>query len=353
MGNRMNVFWSKVSGFVLSVAVFVLVQSTALAGPYSSNFDPLIAELQIRSATLTNVLDKIEVKQKKAVDKILATHAKPVAKPSLKMDMKFAKKAYKTLAKAFPTEFSTNTTLAAAAPAIAVTDLSDLIEDVLAAFGNDVNAILVTAQTVLNSAPDTQCKVKAQAVLDEVVVLLAEADLATDLPTLIQTLTQAAIKVMQGQAFAEAALECTSGGGGGGCGDWSEWRMSMKVDGVAVSAYHDANATVPGPDDIYVTYFSNGGMSVAMTKESGSHSLYFTTFIGNPVSTATTSIYSGGSFYTATDFYTITGGTFKITQWPSSYPGCGKATFSFTATGTAGTVNVTEGSFTVWIYPPF
>jgi hypothetical protein len=77
----------------------------------------------------------------------------------------------------------------------------------------------------------------------------------------------------------------------------------------------------------------------------------FTVFIGFPAQMTPRPI-SYGSIGSGTNSYSITSGTFQITQWPSKFPGCGKATFNFSATGTAGTVNVTEGSLTVWIYAP-
>jgi hypothetical protein len=92
-----------------------------------------------------------------------------------------------------------------------------------------------------------------------------------------------------------------------------------------------------------------------MHKEAGVPSVNFNVFIGNPASKGVhVHISSGGSYYDATgiNVYTITSGGFTITKWPKSFPGRGTATFFFQATGSAGTVIVTDGSFSVWIYDP-
>jgi hypothetical protein len=302
--------------------------------------------LEERSDTLTNTEDKVEVKQKKTVDKVLASFFKKPS-TSLASDLKLAAKAAKSLAKVFPDEF------VPAAEFVAF-NLNDLLQQALDDFDGEITADLSEAQDMVDSAPPGKCQDKAQKVLDKVMEQLVAADSAPNLSKLAKALAKAAKTVLKGQSLAEAALECDSGGGGGGGGGkWYDWHFEMTVNDEPISAYE--NGQTGGPDSIAVTYFSSGWLIVAMNKEAGFPSVYFDVFIGNPASQGVHAhISPGGLYYDATgmNFYTITSGACTITKWPKSFPGRGEATFNFTATGSAGTVNVTDGSFSVWIYDP-
>jgi hypothetical protein len=262
-------------------------------------------------------------------------------------DLKLAAKAAKSLAKVFPDEF-------APAAEFEPFNLNDLLQQALDDFDGDITALLATAQDLVDAAPPGKCQDKAQKVLDKVMEQLVSADTAPDLSKLAKALAKAAKTALKGEILAEAVTECDSGGGGGG-GKWYDWYFDMTVDDEPISAYE--NAEKGGPDSIGVTYFSSGWLFVSMNKEAGVPSVYFDVFIGNPASKGVHAhILSGG--YTDADetginFYTITSGAFTITNWPKSFPGRGEAVFNFQATGSAGTVTATDGSFSVWIYEPF
>lgn len=323
----------------LLTAFLMVGPATALAAPYTDHFDLLIAELQLRSAELTNTEDKIEVKQKKAVDKVLATFEKKTS-TSLDGDLKLAKTAASKLAKAFPGEFATGLTAEATAE---FTNLADLLHQALDAFGGDIEALLAAAQEIVDSAFPGKCQDKAQAVLDTVRTYLDIAAIGPDLNTIIGALGKAAKSVLKGQSLAEAALECKPNIGG----DWNDWYWGMTVNGVPVMAYDDA--LVYDDDEIGVTYFANGGMFAYMFKADGSLSVEFSAFLGSPPSGIRN---ISGSYTQGGNRYTITQGTLNIGKFPSNLPNRWSPTFFFTATGTAGAVEVTGGWFSVWLYEP-
>ena len=325
----------------LLTAFLMVGPAMALAAPYTDHFDPLIAELQLRSAELTNTEDKVEVKQKKAVDQVLATFEKKTS-TSLAGDLKLAKTAASKLAKAFPGEFATGLTVEAAAE---FTNLADLLQQALDAFGGDIEVLLAAAQEVVDSAFPGKCQDKAQAVLDTVRTYLDTAAIGPDLNTIISALDKAAKSVLKGQSLAEAALECEPNIGG----NWNDWYWTMTVNGVPVTAYDDAQ--VYGNDEIMVTYFSYGTMEARLSKADQSLYVEFWAYLGSPPSGIRSISY--GSYTQGGNSYTITQGVLNIGKFPSKLPNRWSPTFSFTATGPAGTVEVTSGLFSVWLYPPF
>jgi hypothetical protein len=236
----------------------------------------------------------------------------------------------------------------------ALVNLNELIQSALDAFAGDLTALEAEARSLVSLAPEGHCRDKAQGVLDDAVTQLNLLGTAPDATTIIKVLTTAAKNVLKGQTLAEALAECDSGGGGGGGGggNWYDWTLDVTVNGAKFSAYE--NGMNGGPDVVGVTYFSNGGLAVNAYKlPTGYPGLSFTANIGGSPVGKTQPIASGGSYSDGVNSYTITVGSIKITQWPSTFPGRGQATFSFTATGTAGTVSGTAGSFSVWIYAPF
>jgi hypothetical protein len=338
---------------ILALGLWLGTASVATAAPFTSHLDPLIGELQARSAALTGTTNKIEIKQKKAIDKILASFEKDSL--SFLTDLKLAAKAAKALAKAFPEEFlPAPQPLVVNPKGVALTNLDEIIQAIVDAFDGDLATIADTAQALVNAAPDNPCKDKAQAALDEVAEQLALLPTAPDNATAFKILSNAAKNALKGATLAETIDECkSSSGGGGGSGNWYDWKLSYTVNGTKISFYE--NGQTSGPDLVGITYFNSGTLQVLAYKQGGSPYLYFACNIGNPGG-GTHSIVSG-TYSDGVNSYTITSGTINITKWPSSFAQFddlfGKATFSFTATGTAGTVNGTSGSFSTWIYPPF
>ena len=178
---------------------------------------------------------------------------------------------------------------------------------------------------------------------------------APDTAAKVKILTSAIKSALKGQTLAEAIAECVakgSGGGGGGGGHWYDWSLTVTVKGTKTDAYQNGQTGLP--DNVTVIYFVGGDLSVNMSKEAGSPSLYFAANVGDPASGA--HAISLGSWLDGTNSYTITSGTVTITKWPTTFPGTGKADFTFDAVNGNDTNDVitgATGSFSVWIYPPF
>lgn len=322
------------------------INVSAVEGP-NPNFDALIAELQARSASYTNVEDKAEVKTKKKVDKVIASFYK---KPSVALDkdLKLAAKVSKQLTKLFPDEFAPTMTVTErqVSAAIVPDNLANLIQDALVAFGGNIESILADAQDMVDAAIPGKCKDKAQAILDEVTTQLDLANSSPDLPAAAKIMSKAAKTVLKGQSAAEAALECVPHFGGD---EWYMWTLGMSIDGEPISFYEDVR--VSGPDSLILNYFATGNMSFYGMTEDGSATLelYFTP--GNPGMADTFDLY--GTLYLGLDSYSITEGYVTIAKFPKSLPERLTATFYFTATGSAGTVDVSSGVLSIWLYPPF
>jgi hypothetical protein len=186
--------------------------------------------------------------------------------------------------------------------------------------------------------------------LDAATAQLAGYETAPDMATLVKILAAAAKSALKGQSLAEALATCGSSGGGGG-GKWSDWTLEVTVAGVKTMFYENAESVPQGPDIVSVVYFSTGALDVTAIKGSGFPSLNFAANVGSPASG--TRPISWGSYSNGANTFTFTSGTITITKWPSTFPGRGQATFSFSADGgEAGTVSGT-GKFSVWIYEPF
>jgi len=161
--------------------------ATVDMGAYESPgpFGALIEELQARSADLAGSADKVEQKQKKAVDKALAMLAVPSA--SLAAGVKKAGNAATTLKKVFSSEF------------VSHGDLFSLFQEIFDEFHGETQALLNTAQTTLNELPASRCKDKAQAVLTKAAAQLTATDGGSDFAVLFKGLGKALKTVLKGQ----------------------------------------------------------------------------------------------------------------------------------------------------------
>src|SRR5258707_314030 len=93
--------WFSRKSMIVSGLIALVAMTTPRAhAAFSDNFDALRAELQSRSDSFTNVLDKVEQKLKKATDKIIVAIDKEST--SLDTDVKTAGKVAKSVIKAFP-----------------------------------------------------------------------------------------------------------------------------------------------------------------------------------------------------------------------------------------------------------
>ena len=336
----------------LGVCLWIGITTLATAAPFTEHLDPLIAELQARSAALTGTTNKIEIKQKKAIDKVLASFDKESL--SILTDLKLVAKAAKSLAKAFPEEFMPAPEPLAVNPkGIALTNLDEIIQVIVGAFDADLALILVVAQDVVDAAPDNPCKDKAQATLDKAAEQMALLPTAPDNATAFKILQKAAKDVLKGATQAELIAECKSSSGGGGGGSWYDWTVKVTLDGNNWTFYE--NALNGGPDFVNANYYSNGYIEITASDSSYTKGVTFGTNIGNPGG-GTHPITGFGYYYEGGNIYPFISGTITVTKWPSSLPGEAgqfKATFSFTANGPNGIVSGTNGSITLWLYPPF
>lgn len=187
----LRVGWTRLAS-LLALLVLMLTSpaSDAVADPFTSFFDNLIVELEARSTALEGSTDKAEIKQKKTIDKLLKAFAKDST--GLDKDLKAAGKAIKKLAKAFPGDGT----------------LEALIDAALTAAGGDIDALLDAAQDLVDTAPLGKCRDKAQKLLDQVEMLLHEADTTTDPAAVAKALTKALKQANKGGRLAAKALTC-------------------------------------------------------------------------------------------------------------------------------------------------
>ena len=193
-----------------AITVGVLMVSTSRSqAAFTDNFDSLLTELQDRSLALSNSTDKIEQKQFKAVNKVIAGINKPAT--SLATDLKTAVKVAKSLQKAFPTEFPS---IAAVATLSFSNNLSDLLTNVFDDILSDIVDSLDQLITTVNNLPPSSAKDKALAAIAQAQVALAQAGVALDFKSFVKALTSALKAIANGQKAAASA-----GGGGGGTND--------------------------------------------------------------------------------------------------------------------------------------
>jgi flagellar hook-basal body complex protein FliE len=193
-----------------SLIVGLLVALVAMAAPaaraaFTDNFDALEAELQSRSTALSNSLDKVEQKQKKAVDKAIATIDKPAT--TIAADVKTAGSVAKSLIKTFPSEFAT-------ASLVFSNDVSILVSDVFDGLESDVADQLSDLEATVNALGEGKAKTKALAAVADAQDVLDAADSAPDLATRGKALASALKAIASGL---KAVNSASGGGGGGGC----------------------------------------------------------------------------------------------------------------------------------------
>lgn len=250
------------AAIVAALLLVLGVASAAQADPFTTHLDALIAELDLRSAALDGATDKVELKQKKTLDKLLKLFAKESKGPD--KDLKAAGKAAKSLAKVFPEEFASE---GAATAGLSEATLADLILQALALFDGDIDALLGAAQTLVDGAPVGKCQDKAQSALDQVDELLAAADAAPDLPSQAKALAKALKKTLKVESLAEKAL---------GCVPKLSWNIStatVAVNGASQGYLDDALAG--GPDEVQSTLFQNGSLFIAVLGQNGLNLNFF------------------------------------------------------------------------------
>lgn len=233
--------WQAATRVAVVAALFVAFGPVASAVPFTDNFDALIAELEIRSDTLTNTTDKAEVKQKKAVDKVLKT-LNDKDSTSVATDVKNAGKVAKSLQKAFPAEFLVPALVSGPVVNGGIdTTLGDLVADVFEAFAVDVQDALDALQTELDGLPDNDCKAKVQEQIDAAQAIL-DTEVVSPFDPIIPKLLASAVKGLAKIEKGLASVEnCKGGGGGGGNADMT---AQISVDGGAAQDFEGSAAGV-------------------------------------------------------------------------------------------------------------
>jgi len=311
----------------LTVAAACLAPA-AQADPATPYLDPLIAELEARSAALEGSEDKAEQKQKKTVDKLLKLFAKDSKGPD--KDMKAAGKAAKSLAKVFPQEFPSPES---AQPAgVAEDTLADLILDALLLFGGDIDTLLDEAQGVVDAAPPGKCQDKAQDALDDVEALvdeLGDPD-PSDLPGYAKALVKVFKKALKGESLAEKATGCVP-------------KLSSKINTATVNGVSYLDDTSKNNDDeitgvdpgsglVFIEISSDDGLNLIFNVPSSA---------GTHDNKAANYIPPGGTMSVPLL------GSVEISEYPSSIPGRSQGTFDFGGAATA------VGSFSIQIVDAF
>jgi hypothetical protein len=183
---------------ILLSFVFVGICPT-LHAAFSDDFTELRAELVDRSAILSNFTDKIQIKQKKAVDKAIVAIDKPAT--DLGKDIQTAKKVASSMAKTFPNEFAVVTPLGAPSfnqniQDILVVTFSNLTVDVQA----EINDLLI----LIFGLPDGKDKVKANLALDAALTAIGQLP-STDFANASKRLGTALKAARKGQKIASSA----------------------------------------------------------------------------------------------------------------------------------------------------
>jgi hypothetical protein len=313
--------------------VYAVGALSASAAPFTDNFNNLIAEIQGRlESDFPGELTKEQAKQKKALESILARLNKTTGVTDegklFKKDVINAFVITKLLEKTFPGEFETNEVSAA------VNSWPALLEEMLGLFSGDISDILAQAGTLLESAPDCSASTKSETTILVAEDLLNQGQAALTFTDYAKFVRKAVVKAQVALKLANSALNCSTGGGSIG-----STGVRMKIDG---QAWSTSNAS--GGYNTTTKALSFGGLR-----------------LGNPNSTlglsainvtgpGTYPITMGAGGYTVLSAiptaYLVTGGTVTVEVLNTSN-GDFKATFSFTATGTSGSITVTDGEITV------
>jgi hypothetical protein len=301
------------------------------AAPFTDHFDTLIADMQSRAGTLSNSTDKVQQKQFKTLVKVVGT-LEGKTSTSLATDAKNLGTVAKTLAKAFPGDFTPT-------PGTFSTDLETALQGLV----GDVQAVINPVQTTLDGLGGSACAVKAQTTLTAASNLVAEASSATDFATAAKLLGSGLKSTLKAAA---AAGKCTSGGGGGGGnGDF----MKATISGDFSLNFSSPSAAPPTAVlTSSIDLFQIAGGDPAFSGVGISVGVAFSSVTGP----GTYPVVPGSNVIrgdTGTD-YTLASGTITFTTFDVANQKLA-GVFNFTATQVvpagSGTVTVTNGTFSV------
>jgi hypothetical protein len=213
MGNYKPYLWSTFFSVVFSLT---WLTTLAVAAPFTSHFDDLIADLNTRANALSNSTDKVEQKQFKTIGKVLK-QLNGKASTSLAADIKNLGSVAKALFKSFPTDFT---------PPGGSLDTN--LETAVEGFASDVQTQIDATKSNVDALAISSCKLKTQATLDTAQTQLDAAEAALDFSTASKLLGSA---LKTASKAASSAAKCNSQGGGGGGGGSSSF--SCMISGAA------------------------------------------------------------------------------------------------------------------------
>lgn len=324
MKNPQKYQWNRnvwiLAAAIISLNLFISISSEAT--PYTHHFTPLISELQIRSATLTNRMDQTERQQKQAVDRALALLNRTVSTSEIR-DLNNAIAITKTLIKAFPGNFNASRT--AALPTEPV--LEALLIQLFVGLNGDISNLVATAQTTVDGLAAGSCHDKAQIFLNQAVTALA-APGVTDLTSFAKSLSVALKATLRTEALA-ASNACM----GGGTGTDS---LAMTVNGTPWAA---ATGSTGGA-------YTQSTKVLVLTGAQDSDGSFVSIIVTGVTGTGTYTAHITGNYATFSPalLYFVTSGQLTISTLNlNSHKLIG--TFTFVATAGANNVNATQGVF--------
>jgi hypothetical protein len=307
-----------------AIALMSLAPMRARAA-FTSYFDPLLQELQSRSATLTNKADKLQRKQKKAADMCIRIINKNTN--SLRGDITAAGAVSRLLTKNFSGEFS-----ATVKGLTVVTNLETLLEGAFTSLQSDVVGTIDDLTALINGLADGKAKTRALSQFTAATNKLATIQNDTDFSTWSKLLASGLKSALSGINIAAKA-------GGGSTGS-PKFTATVSIGGTNINFVADSFGAewvqTSGILDI-------GGMRTGV----GNFSVPIVS--GFTGATGTYPLGGAGSYQPAGTFtfYILQSGTLNITSFNAANHSL-SAMFSFTATNDAGgLVTVNNGMVSV------
>ena len=304
------------------IGLNLFAPASSEATPYTHHFTPLITELQLRSASLTNRLSKVERQQKQAVDRAIVLLDRTVSTSEIR-DLNNAIAITKTLIKAFPGNFNAPHT--AGLPTEPV--LETLLIQLFVGFNGDISNLVVTAQTTVDGLAAGSCHDKAQIFLNQAVAALA-APGVTDLASFAKSLSVALKATLRTEALA-ASNACMGGGNGTDS-------LAMTVNAMPWAA---AAGSTGGA-------YTQSTKVLVLTGAQDNNGSFVTIIVTGVTGSGNYTAHIAGNYATFSPalLYFVTSGQLTITTFNlTSHKVIG--TFTFVASAGANIVSATQGVF--------
>jgi hypothetical protein len=318
---------------VLLVAASLLFAASQSHATFTTHLDPLVAELQVRSVSLSNATDKASKAQKRAADSAVRTLNRSTK--SLATDITAAGAVARLLQRAFPGDFSSTTLLVlnGASP-----KLDSLLDNGFSGLHSDVQTQINALQEQIDALPDGKIKTAA-------LKLLAKA--TNTIAGVTNDISYAAwTKALAGSLSATLAGKKVASKGGGTPGGGSSMGARIVVNGGAVDnwvastnwgEWVQSSGIITFEGD-RTTKTPNFHLTVALTSGfSGATGTY-------PLAASVGGILDNTSF--PPTYYAVVSGTLTISALNASAR-TASGTFSLTASDGMSTITVSDGMFNV------